>query len=81
MRSRALPLPTFRRRIARRSRARLLARHMLRLLTQGQMPLTRPELLRARSTGAPLLSRIGLMLMRAAPARRHGVDGATTLPH
>jgi hypothetical protein len=79
MRPRVLPLPTFRRRIARRSRARRLARHVLRLLTQGQTPLTRPELLRARTAGAPLLSRIGLMLMRSAPASGQG-NGATTLP-
>ncbi|HRG17065.1 MAG TPA: hypothetical protein PLB00_13790 [Pseudomonadota bacterium] len=52
---------------------------MLRLLTQGQTPLTRPELLRARTAGAPLLSRIGLMLMRSAPASGQG-NGATTLP-
>lgn len=80
MRPRALPLPTFRRRIARRSRARMLARRMLRLLTQGQMPMTRPELLRARRSGAPLLSRIGMMLMRADPAPRLST-GTTTRPH
>lgn len=80
MRRRVLPLSTFRRRIARRSRARLLARHMLRLLTQGSTALMHPDLARARSAGTPLLARMGLMLMRAgtAPRIRHG---ATTLPH
>ena len=80
MRPRALPLPTFRRRILRRSRARQLARHMLRLLTQGQTALARPDLLRARTAGVPLLFCIGLMLLRSTPASNHGT-GATTLPH
>lgn len=80
MRTRILPLPTFRRRIARRTRARLLARHMLRLLTLGSDALPGPTAAQARRIGAPLLSRIGLMLLRAAPPPRRD-HGASTRPH
>jgi hypothetical protein len=80
MRARILPLPTFRRRIARRTRARQLARHMLRLLTRGTTPLSRPQLAQARLAGAPLLSRMSLMLMRSGTAPRRA-PGATTLTH
>lgn len=80
MRARILPLPTFRRRIARRTRARRLARHMLRLLTQGGAPLSRPQLAHARLAGAPLLSRMSLMLLRSGAEPRRAT-GATTLPH
>ena len=52
---------------------------MLRLLTQGQTALARPDLLRARTAGVPLLSRIGLMLLRSTPASNHGT-GTATLP-
>ena len=79
MRTRILPLPTFRRRIARRTRARLLARHMLRLLTQGTTA-TAPALAQARRMSAPLLSRIALMLLRASPPSQRG-HAATTQPH
>ena len=80
MRTRILPLPTFRRRIARRTRARLLARHMLRLLTLGADPVQGSAAAQVRRIGAPLLSRIGLMLLRAAPDARRG-HGTPTRPH
>ncbi|HWT16415.1 MAG TPA: hypothetical protein VN581_11575 [Patescibacteria group bacterium] len=80
MRCRALPLPLFRRRIARRTRARLLARHMLRLLLQGDRSPAASALSRVRSEGTPLLSRLSMMLLRSHRTSRPP-SGATTLPH
>lgn len=81
MRRRFWPLVPFRRRIQRRLRARRLAHEMLRclLLGGGARRTLLPASARPPSPSLPLLSQLGLTLLRTS--RPRPPTGATTLPH
>lgn len=81
MRRKFRPLAPFRRRIQRRLRARRLAHEMLRclLLGGGAQRTPKSASVRPPNPSLPLLSQLGLTLLRTARPRPS--MGATTLPH